>query len=247
MGTVRGKGCERYMGLSILDLVVRRLREENFAADIAYPGQKFPKITGSVAAVHIEKVDRAAMTVTVEVSIICPASLGGTTCELEALRATEALRLTGAVCVQNGCTYDGVAQVYVVQILATFTGVTEADTCKIWPGFYVYLNDELLLDALVFSEEEDTGLAAEYAMGEGTIKEVSQGPKHWNIRLEERIPAGAREVPEPEGDFTLKIITDRKKELYSGCRWMTIQRQYTKEGLRRSRQGFARSRREEIL
>ena len=54
------------MGISILELVLRRLREAKFTADVAFPGQKFPQITKPVAAVHIEKVDRANMTVTVE-------------------------------------------------------------------------------------------------------------------------------------------------------------------------------------
>ena len=129
------------MGYSILELVLRRLREANFTADVAFPGQKYPRIDKTVATVHIEKVDRANLTVTVEVNIICPASMGGTACEVEALRATEILRWTGAVCVQNGCSYDGVAQVYVVPVLATFTGVTEADSCAIGPGFKVYINE----------------------------------------------------------------------------------------------------------
>ena len=47
------------MGYSILELVLRRLREANYTADIAYPGQKFPQISDTVATVHIEKVDRA--------------------------------------------------------------------------------------------------------------------------------------------------------------------------------------------
>lgn len=233
------------MGISILELVIRRLREENFTADIAYPGQKFPRIAEPVAAVHIEKVDRAGMMVTVEVNIICPAALGGTTCELEALRATETLRWSGAVCVQNGCTYDGIAQVYVVQILATFTGITEADSCVIGPGFYVYINDLLQLDAVAVSEEEATGAQLEYVMGEGAPADVSQGSRLWNIRLEELIPAGSPELAEPEGDFTLKIATELKTEVYSGCRWTSIEREYTKAGLRRIRKGFARSREEE--
>ena len=129
------------MGISILDLVLRKLRGAGFTADVAYPGQKFPAISDAVAAVHIEKVDRANMTVTVEVNIICPAAQGGTTCEVEALRATEALRWAGAVCVQNGCTYDGVSQVYIVSVLATFTGITEESRCTLGPGFLVFINE----------------------------------------------------------------------------------------------------------
>lgn len=38
------------MGISILELVLRRLREAKFTADVAFPGQKFPQITKPVAA-----------------------------------------------------------------------------------------------------------------------------------------------------------------------------------------------------
>ena len=41
------------MGISILEQVLYRLRNEEFLADVAYPGQKFPQITKTVAAVHI--------------------------------------------------------------------------------------------------------------------------------------------------------------------------------------------------
>ncbi len=232
------------MGLSILDLVIRRLREENFTADIAYPGQKFPKITAPTAAVHIEKVDRSAMAVTVEVNILCPASIGGTTCELEALRATEALRWAGAVCIQNGCRYDGVAQVYVVPILATFTGVTEAEECTIWPGFYVYINDLLQLNAVAFSEEETSQLQKEYAMGEAAAAGIFRQPRQWSIRLEEEVPHGNTETAEPQDGFTLKVVSDVKTEEYTGCYWTSIQREFTKDGLRRIRRGFAQGRTE---
>ena len=75
------------MGYSILELVLRRLRQAGFRADVAYPGQKYPQIGETVATAHIEKVDRANLTVTMEVSIISPAAAGGTACEVEALRA----------------------------------------------------------------------------------------------------------------------------------------------------------------
>ena len=233
------------MGISILELVLRRLREENFQADVAYPGQKYPLITQPVAAVHIEKVDRANLTVTVEVNIICPGSLGGTTCEVEALRATEILRWSGAVCVQNGCTYDGVSQVYVVAIDATFTGITEADSCEIWPGFYAYVNGILQPYAIAFSEEEVPGHQAEYVMGESAPAGTSQGSYLWNIQLEELIPAGSPETVEPADAFKLTIETDVKTETYYHCRWTSVKREFSKQGLRRIRKGISMLREEE--
>ena len=232
------------MGYSILELVLRRLREEGFTADIAYPGQKFPQISQTVAAVHIDKVDRANLTVTMEVSIICPAAMGGTACEVEALRATEVLRWSGAVCVQNGCTYDGIAQVYVVSVLATFTGVTEEDSCTIWPGFYCYIDDYIHRFAIAFTAEQDTGANAEYVMGEAAPVGISLGTSAWEIQLEELIPVGSPEIEEPAEAFALKIVTDQKTEIYSGCRWTTIKREFNKQGLRRTRKGIALTREE---
>lgn len=233
------------MGYSILELVLLRLRQASFQADVAFPGQMFPQITDTVAAVHIEKVDRANLTVTVEINIICPASMGGTACEVEALRATEALRWSGAVCVQNGCTYDGIAQVYVVPILATFTGVTEADDCTIWPGFYCYIDDSIHRFAVSFTAENANGAQVEYVMGEATPVGISLGSALWEITLEELIPSGSPEAEEPAGEFVLQIITDQKTETYSGCRWTSVKREFTKQGLRRTRKGFALTREEE--
>jgi hypothetical protein len=220
-------------------LVLRRLREDGFTADIAFPGQKFPQISDAVAAVHIEKVDRANLEVTVEISIICPASMGGTACEMKALRATEVLRWSGAVCVQNGCTYDGIAQVYVVSVLATFTGMTEADDCTVWPGFYCYVDNQLHRFAIGFTAVQQTGAAAQYVIGEAVPVGTSLGTSAWEIQLEELIPVGSPEFDSPMEPCVVKILTDQKTEIYSGCRWTTISREFSKQGLRRIRKGVA--------
>lgn len=233
------------MGYSILELVLRRLREDGFTADIAFPGQKFPQISDTVAAVHIEKVDRANLEVTVEISIICPASMGGTACEVQALRATEVLRWSGAVCVQNGCTYDGIAQVYVVSVLATFTGVTEADDCTVWPGFYCYVNERVHRFAVGFTAVEDTGVAAEYVVGEAAPIGTSIGTTGWEIQMEELIPVGSPEITGLAEPCEVKIVTDQKTEIYSGCRWTQVRREFSRQGLRRIRRGIALKREEE--
>lgn len=232
------------MGISILELVLRLLREANFTADVAFPGQKFPLITEPVAAVHIEKVDRANMTVTLEVNIICPAALGGTACEVEALRATEALRWSGAVCIQNGCTYDGVSQVYIVSILATFTGITEENKCSLGPGFQLFINNIYQPYAIAFTEEEVQERQAEFVTAEPAPIGFSQGSYYWNITLEELIPAGSPETVEPAGAFEVKLVTDAKTEYYYHCKWTSIKRAFSQEGLRRIRKGISMLREE---
>lgn len=227
------------MGISILEQVLRRLRNAEFQADVAYPGQKFPQITKTVAAVHIEKVDRANMTVTLEVNIISPASLGGTACELEALRATEVLQWDGAICVQNGCSYDGSSQVYVVTVLATYTCVTEADSCTLGPGFDVYINDNYLPFVISFAEEEIRDHTAVFSMGEPTPIGISLGSRIWNLTLEERILPGSPEAPEPAGAFELRIERPAGIETFYHCRWHSVRREMDQSGLRRIRKGIA--------
>lgn len=232
------------MGYSILELVLRRLRQAGFRADAAYPGQKYPQIGETVAIAHIEKVDRANLTVTMEVCVISPAATGGTACEVEALRATEVLRWAGAVCVQNGCTYDGVSQVYVVSILATFTGTTEENACVIWPGFYCFINSALQRFATNIHIEEITGRQVEFSMGESAPVGISEGCRYWTIELEEVIPSGSVVSNEPGRDFTLRLITDEKTEEFELCNWISVSREYSKAGLRRIHKGVTRSRKE---
>lgn len=227
------------MGVSILELVLQLLREKGFSAEAAYPGQKFPAITGPVAAVHIEQVDRAALGVTLEVTVLCPAAMGGTQCELEALRATEVLRNAGAVCVQRGCTYDGVAQVYAVSVLASFTAVTGADSYRLGPGFAVYLNDLHHPYVISISARQITGAKAEYATASGTPTGVSRAPGLWELTVDELIPAGSEEEQKLSEDFEVKIIVGQKAELYRRCNWTEVRRTYTRDGLRRIRSGFA--------
>lgn len=227
------------MGYSILELVLRRLREEGFTASVAYPGQMFPQISETVAAVHIEKVDRANLTVTIEITMVSPASLGGTRCEMDALRATEILRWSGAVCVQNGCTYDGVAQVYMVSILATYTGTTEEDDCVIWPGFYCYVDDRYHRYTVDFQTELTLDTQVVHGMGQRAPVGIQPGKQLWQIRLEELIPAGSEEIREPEGEFDVNIISDLTTETFRGCRWTSVQRQRNRQGLRRICKGYA--------
>ena len=235
------------MGISILELVLRRLREENFQADVAYPGQVFPQIREPVAAVHIEKGDRSNLSVTVEVNIICPAALGGTACEVEALRATEVLRWAGAVCVQNGCSYDGVGQVYVVSVLATFTCITEADDCTMGPGFKVFIAELLMPYAVSFSAEKESDHLAVYEMGGNDPLDSVAGNWVWNLTLEELIPAGTYETALPGDGFSLRVESGARKESYYGCRWTSVKREFTRQGLRRIRKGFALHREEQMI
>lgn len=230
------------MGNSILELVLRHLQEDGFTVCGAYPGQMFPQIKEPVAAVHIEQVDRAKLTVTLEISLLYPGRLGGSACELEALRITESLRSTGAVCIQKGCTYDGASQLYTVSILATYTGVTETGDCKIWPGFYCYVAEKRLPFIQSFTAERTTDVQPVYSLKAVAPWGLTSGKQLWQLEIQEQIPVGEAEIQAPEGEFSLRLETDPLTEIFTGCRWTSVKRQRSKEGLYRVCKGYALNR-----
>ena len=234
------------MGSAILELVLAKLREAGIPADVAYPGQRCPVITAPVAAVHIEKVDRADLEVTVGIRIISPSSLGGSHCELAALRAAEVLRQAGAECVQNGCRYEGVAQVYEVSILAAFTCAADGDAYTLGPGFRVFVDGVQMGHAVSFRAEQTIKSQAHYEMGSDAPAGISGGSWIWEIRLEELIPTDSPEAAHPEGEFQLRLERDGMTETYSGCRWTSVRREFTRQGLRRIRTGICLTRGESI-
>jgi len=129
--------------------------------------------------------------------------------------------------------------VYVVAVLATYTCITEADNCTMGPGFLIYVNDVHHRFAYSFYEEEVQERTAEYEMGEILPLGVSQGKTHWAIGMEELIPAGSAEMDEPKGAFKIRVIIDGRPETFYHCRWTSIKREFTQEGLRRIRKGIA--------
>ena len=92
---------------------------------------------------------------------------------------------------------------------------------------------------------QENGAAAEYVIGEAEPVGTSVGTTTWEIQLEELIPVGSPDFESPANPCVVKILTDQKTEIYSGCRWNQIRREFTKQGLRRIRRGVA-LRKEEV-
>lgn len=232
------------MGFSVLELVLECLREHNFHADVAYPGQKYPEISDTVATVHLKQVDRANLAVTVEVNVICPAAYGGTACEVEALRATEALRWIGGECIQNGCVYDGISQVYMVSVLASFVGIAGEGHFSQGPGFTVSVGDVVYPYVISFASEEECQWQTEYAMGDTELQGLTKGPQLWKITMEELIPPGSPRELDPDGDFELRVSSGSGTEVFHRCRFTQVTRRHTREGLRQTRTGYSMMREE---
>lgn len=216
----------------ILEEVLETLRAAGFRTDLAYPGKILPQIRETVAAVHIRKVDVLHSVMTVEVIIASPEALGGAACELEALRAIEVLGRTGAVCTQNGCSYDSRGQIYTVEILAEYS-------CGLGPDTQLLIESEAVEYAAVFTAKREASLRTIHEMGEAAAVDASPGPWVWKLRLEEVLPPGEIRIPRYEENFTLTLRNRQDTEVFTGCRWTSEQYEYTAGGLRRILDGIA--------
>ena len=224
--------------MGILERVLQRLRQAGFPAELAYSGKKQTAVTEPVAAVHIGKVDRGAYQITVAVSILCPAGMGGAACEEAGLRAVEALHEDGAVCTMQGCKYDGLIRSFSVAIQAVYTMATgQGEQEK--ADFSVSIDGETLPYALEFTAEERQKHELRYAMGERNPKGVSLGSGSWDICLVERIPTGGEDLAEQTGSFTIQIAGQHGNEIYRQCMWISVKREFTRQGLKCTRKGIA--------
>ena len=133
------------------------------------------------------------------------------------------------------------AQVYVVSILATFTAVTEEDDCVIGPGFKVHLSNIYHPYAISFTATQTADHETQYEIGEPAPAGLSAGNWAWKLELEELIPAGSPEAEQPAELFELKLTTDLQTEYYYHCRWTSVKREFSKNGLRKTRVGVAMS------
>ena len=219
--------------MGVLEKVIQNLKTAGFRADLAFPGQQFPTIHSTVAAVHLGKVENNR--VTVEVCIVGPGASGGGTCEAEALKATRALGQMGADCVQGPCRYDGVSQVYVVQIQAAFEGIRGWETIVAYPGLRVKIEEEYLKHPGKFTAEQKK----HPVLSMGSDEPVSCVPGAWKFTLEEMLPAEEPEAPACTEPFRMSVERNGIREQYVRCRWQTIRREFTDEGLRQIRTGVA--------
>lgn len=216
------------MGDVILQQVLEKLRQAGFSIGKAYPGGIAPHITGPVAAVGLEKVDTAAMEATVRVDILAPESQGGTVCEEQARKVLEVLESAGGVCVQHGCEYLALGQMYQVRVEAVFSWAPVEEPEVIW--FTVTLAGKNLPWAVEFTVQRVEN------------DQESNETYLWKLQLEEEIPAGDAGNGNFVGGDTLVVESAGERISFSGCVWSDIRWCYGENGLRRIWTGTATGR-----
>ena len=216
---------------TIVNRVIDVLRAADIRADEAYPGGRIPALSGPVAAVRLGKVDRSVRTTTVQVVIMSPAKSGGSLCETTALQAVEALQAMGATCVKDICKFDEMADVFYIETEAEFFGTAMAESWSAGPGFSVSINAQPMPHVVSFGSGRKTD---EY------VADIAAAA--WEFTLEEHLPTGSSEPPDPLEPFTLSIVRSNFDEVFEECRWISVQRQDTLRGISQIRKGTAANR-----
>ena len=216
---------------TIVSQVIADLRGAGIRADEAYPGGRIPALTGAVAAVRLGKIDRSVRTTSVQVVVMSPASGGGSLCERTALLAIEVLQEMGGTCTKDICKFDEMADVFYIEIDASFFGTALADTWSGGPGFSVTIGAQAMPHVIRFGLQR------------ATDQEVTSiANAKWQFTLEELLPPGNTEPPDPQEPFTLTVARQLFNEMLTGCRWISVKREDTLRGISQIRVGQADSR-----
>ena len=216
---------------TIVNQVIRQLREADIRADEAYPGGRIPALTGAVAAVRLGKIDRSVRATAVQVVIMSPASGGGSQCESTALQVIDVLQEMGGTCTKDVCKFDEMADVFYIEIEAAFFGTELADGWSAGPGFSVTIGMQDMPHAVSFGMQRAI---------DGEVTAISNAK--WQFTLEELLPPGSSEPPEPQEPFTLTVVREMYDEVLSGCHWISAKREDTLRGVSQIRVGIANSR-----
>lgn len=216
---------------TIVGQVITELRANNIRADEAYPGGRIPALTGAVAAVRLGKVDRSVRSTTVQVVIMSPAKSGGSLCETTALKAVQVLQGMGGTCVKDVCKFDEMADVFYIEIASEFFGTALAAKWSAGPGFSVTIGAQAMPHAVSFSTGRRT---------DDTVTAIKDAV--WQFTLEELLPPGTSEPPDPTEPFTLTVTRELTDEVLSGCTLLSVQRKDTLRGISQIRVGQATKR-----
>ena len=211
--------------------MIDALRAVDIRADEAYPGSRIPALTGPVAAVRLGKMDRSVRTTAVQTVVMSPASSGGSVCEATALRAVEALQDMGGTCTKDVCKFDEMADVFYIDIETEFFGTALEDSWSAGPGYAVTIGSQAMEHVVSFSIKRQT---------DDEVTAISDAK--WQFTLKELLPPGTSEPSDPTEPFTLAVTRSNGDEMFTGCTWISAQREDTNKGISQTRVGLANAR-----
>ncbi len=208
----------------IIEQVIAALEAISIPAVRGFSGDLQPELRSPAAAVSVEKAGEGILVLCVRVC--CPAGLGGAVCENAAGKAAEAMRKLGAQCTQEGCDYQ------------RSTGLLSVRLVAAWPlaalPYQVRVAGAVLPHvAGIYTEKKGTLCPIEQLGSE--MLGVRWEDTHWDITLEELLPGTEAILDVGTETFLLEIIRPGGTEAFPLCRWVSVRREDTAQGIRQVR------------
>ena len=213
---------------TIVSEVIGKLTTGGIRAAEAYPGKRIPALTGAVAAVRLGKVDRSVRTTHLEVVVMSPAASGGSACETTALKAVGILQNMGGTCVKAMCKFDEMADVFYINIDVEFFGTALPDSWSAGPGYAVKIGTQAMNYVTRFQSQRETDKDV-----------VAIANAKWRFTMEELLPPGTSEPPDPTEPFSVYVSRSNGNETFTGCTWISVKREDTIKGVNQVRVGIA--------
>lgn len=202
-------------------MVMDVLNGHGVRARRGYPAEKYIRPESPVATVNIDSMENGNIVVAAEVFAVKAED-----CENTADRAVAGLKAAGFTCTVGSCRFH--EKMGLFSIVIRVERITKATLpCA------VFINEKELAYVKGFS----AGSEAEWYRhtSEEGVTEILQETKVWILTLEELIPATAAPVLDSAESFTLEVRREGGVETYPSCRWESVRREETADGVRQVR------------
>lgn len=215
--------------------VVDALSAGGIRAKRGYPEETYFCPTAPVAAVYLESAQDEKVTVAAQIFATRAAD-----CEDCVDTVFGLLKSVGDVCIAESCKFDRQMGLFSLRVLLRWEPTETLDSVGesnpelgTAAPYTVYLNETEMSYLTSFSASFCGELYQN--VSETGEKEILYTDQAWALSIGEMLPSNA--VPEADiGEtFTLSVVRGDIRETYSQCRWDTIRRTETAQGVRQWR------------
>lgn len=198
----------------------------------AFPAGERAAIRETVAAVCIHNIDQETGTVTFEIRILSPRSLGLWHGQDAAIRVMDFLCRFGFSCRMERMVYEAGCDCYRIALMTAFPGLMSD-----W-GLKVAIGTDMAEFVTEFSVEQDRQRRLVRPVNQTQPLAISPGVGGYKFRLVRMAPAGII-FQEPEEPFTLTVTELDRKTVYTGCGLSRVEMERTAVGTKILWEGFA--------
>ncbi|MBR2048239.1 MAG: hypothetical protein IJ960_06535 [Oscillospiraceae bacterium] len=214
------------------------LESSGIPAGEAFPGAELSGLREPRALVNVQRADQGTGRAELSVRVMSPRRLGLWECQNTAVKAMQALAVTGMACRMEQMTFEEGCDCFCVKVIATVCGLLAGSWLKVKA-------DQTELSCVTeFTAEQDRGRRLIGGVNQETPVGVTAGTGGWKFRLVRIAPNFGSLEREPEEPFQLTVAEGSCAALFSGCVLNRVKQTVNREEARVEWEGFALTREE---